>query len=86
VLAGQGLVDEAIGHFSEALKVQPDYAEAHNNLGVVLAGQGRVEEAVSHFAAALKIKPEYTAAENNLNRSLQVLGKSSSGSDTIVGD
>jgi len=85
-LAGQGRVEEAIGHFSEALRIEPDYAEVHNNLGVALAGQGRVKEASGHFYEAFRIKPDYTAAENNLKRSLQILGKSSSGSGTMVGD
>lgn len=32
-----------------AVSVKPDYAEAHNNLGVVLVNMGRRMEAIAHF-------------------------------------
>jgi len=35
-LSGKGQVDEAIGQFREALKLQPDYPIARNNLQVAL--------------------------------------------------
>ena len=34
VLAGRGQVDEAIAQYRKALEIKPDYAEAHNNLGI----------------------------------------------------
>ena len=33
VLSVQGKVPEAIAHYEQALRLNPDYAEAHNNLG-----------------------------------------------------
>ena len=35
-LASLGLIDEAIAEYREALRINPGYAEAHNNLGVTL--------------------------------------------------
>jgi tetratricopeptide (TPR) repeat protein len=32
LLAQQGRLDEAIEHFSEALRIKPDFVEAHRNL------------------------------------------------------
>jgi tetratricopeptide (TPR) repeat protein len=35
------LIEQAINCFREALKLEPDYSDAHQNLGVILAGQGK---------------------------------------------
>lgn len=39
-------------HFRNAIRKKPDYAEAHNNLGIVLSNLGRGEEAIREFEAA----------------------------------
>ena len=36
LLTDQKRFDEAIEHFQDALRVRPDYADAHLNLGVAL--------------------------------------------------
>jgi tetratricopeptide (TPR) repeat protein len=69
-LADQGNVDEAIMHYSEALRIKPDYADAHNNLGVALDDQGKVDEAIAHYSVALRIRPHYADAHINLGVSL----------------
>jgi len=48
------------------LKIDPDSAEAHNNLGIAYGKQNRLDEAAKEFIAALKIKPNYAEAHNNL--------------------
>ena len=50
----------------KALEIKPDYAEAHNNLGLALASRGQVDEAIAHYRKALEIKPDYAEAHNNL--------------------
>jgi Flp pilus assembly protein TadD len=52
--------------FREALQLEPDYAEAHNNLGITLASLGKLEEAIGHWREALRIKPGFADAERNL--------------------
>jgi protein O-mannosyl-transferase len=74
-LAGQGKLDEAIAHYSEALRIKPDYADAHNNLGAALADQGKVDEAIAHYSEALRLRPDYADAHNNLGVSLGGQGK-----------
>jgi len=50
---------EAIPHLEAALRFEPDFADAHYNLGVALSGiPGRMPEAIRHLEAALRIKPD----------------------------
>jgi protein O-mannosyl-transferase len=63
-------VDEAIVHYQKALQVNPDYAEAHNNLGYALFQKGAVDEAMVHFQKALQIKPDYAEAHYTLGNVL----------------
>ena len=44
----KGQMDEAIRQFQEALRLKPDHAEAHYNLGVALGKQGQTDEAIRH--------------------------------------
>ena len=44
-----GKVQEAIGHFEEALRVRPDNAEVHDNLGATLGQAGKVQETIEQF-------------------------------------
>ena len=62
VLAGRGRIDEAIRHFQEALKVAPDHAEAHFNLGNALALCGRTDEAADHYRKALVLARQQNKA------------------------
>ena len=65
-MAGRGQVDEAIAHYQKALEIKPDYAEAHNNLGLGLAGRGQFDEAIAHYRKALEIEPGNAEFCNNL--------------------
>jgi protein O-mannosyl-transferase len=62
----KGKLDEAIPHFQKALEIEPRYAEAHNNLGIVRAQKQQLDEAVTHFEKALEINPDFAEAHHNL--------------------
>jgi len=62
-------------HFSEAVRIKPDYAGAHFNLGVALAQQGRLDEAIGHFSEAVRIKPGFSAARHHLKQALEEAGQ-----------
>ena len=62
----QGKYEEAVVHFTEALRLNPGFANAHNNLGDVLYTQGKNEEAAAHYAEALRLSPDYANAHNKL--------------------
>jgi Flp pilus assembly protein TadD len=66
--------DAAIIQFREALKIQPNFAEACNNLGIALFTKGDRQEAIAQFREALKIKPGYGEARNNLAKALAQSG------------
>ena len=64
-------MDEAIASFNKALKIKPDFAQAHNSLGIALRDQGRLDEAIASIHNALRAKPEYAQAHNNLGAALK---------------
>ena len=63
-------MDEAIAHFQKALQINPDYADAHNNLGSALLRKGKVDEAITHYQKALQINPDFAEAQKNLSNAL----------------
>ena len=63
-----GHSDEAIAHFAEALRLDPQMAEAQNDWAYVLRAQGRFREALDHVSAALRIKPNLVEAHLNAAR------------------
>lgn len=71
---GQGLLEEAVQCYRQAVRIDPDFAEAHYNLGVVLLLQGNAKDAVDSFRRAIAVKPEYFEAHTNLGASLETLG------------
>jgi tetratricopeptide (TPR) repeat protein len=74
-LARQGRFDESVAYFHEALRLRPDYADAHCNLGSVLTFQGRYAEAVASYEQALRLQPEEPVVLNNLSNALRHLGR-----------
>src|SRR5205823_6194411 len=60
--------------FARALALQPDLAEASNDLRTLLAQGGDLEGAIARFRAALASIPEYPDALNNLGSALLLTG------------
>ena len=79
-MPGRGLdpvptLKNAASHFREAVRIKPDFVEAHCNLGHALANQGKFREAIVHYNKALRINPEDSQVRRNLNMALQRLGE-----------
>jgi tetratricopeptide (TPR) repeat protein len=66
---------DALAAYDAALAINPQYATAHYNRGLVLHDLGRQEEALVAFDAALVIDPQYANAHCNRGRVLRALGQ-----------
>lgn len=71
----QGRLAEAIGHYEMALKLKPDYANAHSNLAHDLAASGRMEEAAVHYAEEARLEPTLADPHIHLGALLVRLGR-----------
>jgi serine/threonine protein kinase/DNA-binding SARP family transcriptional activator len=69
-----GLYDEAIRACREALRIRPELADAHNNLGNALAAKGNLDGAIEKCREALRFQPNYAEAHNNLASALKAKG------------
>jgi Tfp pilus assembly protein PilF/peroxiredoxin len=75
LLARTGQRDKARDAYERALALQPDLAEASNDLGALLAENGELPAAVVRFRAALAAAPEYPDALNNLGYAFLLTGR-----------
>jgi protein O-GlcNAc transferase len=75
VLAHQLGRKDAADLIGRAVALKPEFAEAHNDLGVVLGAQGKFPEAIVCFEQAVTLKPAYAEAQLNLANALRTLGK-----------
>lgn len=67
VLMQKGRAAEAMAEFEKALQINPDLAEAHNNMGLLLSDiPAQAANAEAEFREALKIRPDYAQAHNDL--------------------
>ena len=57
-----------------AIAIDPNYAEAHSNIGSTLIDLEAYDEAVTHIERALSIKPGMAEAHNNLGTALHRRG------------
>ena len=72
MLLQQGRVADAVSVLRAVVQQRPDYAEAHNNLGIALGSQGRLPEAIEQFEQALRLKPGFADAQRNLETARRV--------------
>lgn len=70
LLVRRGLHEEAMGHYVELLKTNPDNAMFHCNYGVTLYFMGRNEQAILEFQRALELVPGLKDAQENLKVAL----------------
>jgi protein O-GlcNAc transferase len=75
VVAHQLRRPDAASYLGRAVALDPDFAEAHNDRGVILAAGGLFVEAISCFERAVALKSGYSEARSNLGRGLRSLGR-----------
>jgi tetratricopeptide (TPR) repeat protein len=57
------------------VQLNPQDAEAHNNLSVILQKLGRLEEAINSYSKLIVLKPNYADAHYNLSNIQKKLGR-----------
>ncbi|MHA2054785.1 MAG: tetratricopeptide repeat protein, partial [Candidatus Hodarchaeales archaeon] len=70
----EGEYDEAIAAYKQAIKINPNYTEAHYNLGSTYDKLGMHKEAIEVYKQVIEIKPDYVEAYYNLCLSYLILG------------
>ena len=75
VLVQFGRLPESVVAKERAVKLVPNDAEAHCNLGNTLKELGRLDEALASFRQAIALKPDLAEAHNNLGNTLKELGR-----------
>jgi len=71
--SAKGDKESALDHFQNAVQIDADFANAHNDLGVVLAKLGNTDEAAEEFQKAVELAPNHAAALGNLSLTLYML-------------
>jgi tetratricopeptide (TPR) repeat protein len=67
--------DEALAHVMEALRLKPDYVEAHVNLGTIFRRTGKAAESESEYMTALTLQPESVDAHSGYGALLLSQGR-----------
>jgi tetratricopeptide (TPR) repeat protein len=70
--AKKGHVQNAVEQFQEALRIDPEFAEAYNDLGAQRVAQGDLSQAAEEYQKAVDLVPDHRLALTNL---CIVLGK-----------
>jgi len=65
--AGAEKTDLGDWHLALQVRLKPDYANSHYNLGRVLAMSGRTGEAIAHLTNALRLNPNFPEAREFLD-------------------
>ena len=60
--------------YEKVLKIDPNYARAHNNLGVIFKALGEHQKAKDCFEKAIEINPNYAHAHSNIGAIFNIFG------------
>ena len=61
---------EAIEAYQQAIRIQPNHADAYNKLGTDLINQNRIDDAIDAYQQAIQIQPNQGEAYYNLGNAL----------------
>ena len=82
-LSSQGQRQAAIAQFQEALRLDPEFATAHVNLGAAVESEGHVDEAIEHYQWVLRLKPGDALAQLNLGAAARAPRSTERGARTL---
>jgi len=70
-----GKFEAAVEQLKNAVKIKPDYVDAHYNLGYALSRQGNLDAGIYHFGESLRLDPQNIKALNNMGTALALQGR-----------
>ena len=73
-LFGEGLLDEAVARYREALALDPSFADAWHGLAMALSEMGRHPEAIEAGKKLVEVAPDDILAHTSLSRFYQAAG------------
>ena len=56
----------AFREYQEAVRLRPDFADAHCNMGIILKDRGRLDESLKEYREAVRYNPGLTQVYNNI--------------------
>ena len=65
---------DAIEAYKQAIRIDPDYADTHNNLGAAYGNSGMYKDAIEAYKQAIRINPDFAMAHINLGYAYGNLG------------
>jgi len=74
--AGQNQFEKAIENYEKAIKINSNYAQAYNNLGITLQKLKKTTLAINNYRKAIDLKNDFPEALNNLGNATWELNKS----------
>ena len=74
VLDRLGHTADAIQQYRQAIRAEPDYAQAYYNLGRALDQSGCTADAIQQYRRAIRAQPDYAQAHHNLGYALYACG------------
>jgi tetratricopeptide (TPR) repeat protein len=74
-------LQNAQNYYQRVLEIDPNYAQAHNNLGVIFTTLEKNQKAKDCYEKAIEIDPNYAYAHNNLGRIFKTLGENQKAKD-----
>lgn len=74
-LYDEGRFEEALAHFNEALRINPDYFDARRNIGNLFLKQEKYNEAIANLSKALHMGKEQAEVYRNLGFAYAQLGE-----------
>jgi tetratricopeptide (TPR) repeat protein len=74
-VAERGDLQGALENFQQALQIDPNDAEVHNDMGATLIALGKTDTAIPHFREAVRNKPNLANAHYGLGYALSLQGE-----------
>ena len=68
-------LNEAAAAYQRAIAVNPDFADAHVNLGTLLFTHGHVKDALPHLARAVELMPNSAVIHSDYASALAASGR-----------